>query len=234
MRQFLRPALVLAAAATAAAPADAAVTQVKPGVDGSYVQLEPRAPGVYGVELRGGRPGARDWEIGVGNWTSHSGTFNQGEYDWTANGGTQSFELTWLGSGLTMKVGGITVTDSGAGKGAPLVGDTLKIYLKGSSSLTLTELDGSPLGTSFSSPAAGEYFFWSNDNWGGDGFTARGTLSILNDGGSANGIEFKVGDFTPNPGVPEPTTWAMLIAGFGLVGLSMRRRRTDALPSVTA
>ena len=29
----------------------------------------------------------------------------------------------------------------------------------------------------------------------------------------------------PNPGVPEPATWAMLIAGFGLVGATMRRRR---------
>lgn len=28
------------------------------------------------------------------------------------------------------------------------------------------------------------------------------------------------------PGVPEPATWAMLIAGFGMVGVSMRRRRT--------
>jgi choice-of-anchor A domain-containing protein len=35
-------------------------------------------------------------------------------------------------------------------------------------------------------------------------------------------------------GVPEPATWAMLIAGFGLVGLAMRRRRPGALASVTA
>jgi len=28
--------------------------------------------------------------------------------------------------------------------------------------------------------------------------------------------------------VPEPATWAMLIAGFGLVGVSARRRRTLA------
>ena len=27
------------------------------------------------------------------------------------------------------------------------------------------------------------------------------------------------------PGVPEPATWAMLIAGFGLVGAAARRRR---------
>jgi len=32
--------------------------------------------------------------------------------------------------------------------------------------------------------------------------------------------------------VPEPATWAMLIAGFGMVGFSMRRRRT-ALDSVS-
>ncbi len=31
--------------------------------------------------------------------------------------------------------------------------------------------------------------------------------------------------FQAAPGVPEPQTWAMLIAGFGLVGASMRRRK---------
>jgi hypothetical protein len=35
------------------------------------------------------------------------------------------------------------------------------------------------------------------------------------------------------PGVPEPATWAMLITGFGMVGLSVRRRRTT-LGSVSA
>lgn len=30
---------------------------------------------------------------------------------------------------------------------------------------------------------------------------------------------------TPTAGVPEPATWAMMIAGFGLVGASLRRRR---------
>jgi hypothetical protein len=32
--------------------------------------------------------------------------------------------------------------------------------------------------------------------------------------------------------VPEPATWAMLIAGFGMVGFSVRRRR--AMASVSA
>lgn len=33
----------------------------------------------------------------------------------------------------------------------------------------------------------------------------------------------------PAPGVPEPSSWAMMIAGFGLVGASMRRRKSAAV-----
>jgi hypothetical protein len=36
---------------------------------------------------------------------------------------------------------------------------------------------------------------------------------------------FKGVAFAPTGGVPEPATWAMLIAGFGLVGVAARRRR---------
>ena len=34
----------------------------------------------------------------------------------------------------------------------------------------------------------------------------------------------------PAPSVPEPTSWAMMIAGFGTIGAALRRRRTDAAP----
>lgn len=39
--------------------------------------------------------------------------------------------------------------------------------------------------------------------------------------GTKNGI--------PNPGVPEPAAWAMMLAGFGLVGSAMRRRTKVAV-----
>jgi hypothetical protein len=33
-------------------------------------------------------------------------------------------------------------------------------------------------------------------------------------------------------GVPEPTTWAMLLLGFGAIGIGMRRRRSSMLPQL--
>jgi hypothetical protein len=35
----------------------------------------------------------------------------------------------------------------------------------------------------------------------------------------------------PPPGVPEPSTWAMLLAGFGLAGGALRRRLATPSPS---
>lgn len=35
-------------------------------------------------------------------------------------------------------------------------------------------------------------------------------------------------DPTPTPGIPEPATWAMMIAGFGMIGVTLRRRRLVA------
>jgi hypothetical protein len=212
--------------AVLATPASAASLVVN-GVDGTFTSLRPRNPGVYGVELRGGLPGAADWEIGVGNQTSVGGSFNQSDFDWAASPDPYAFNLSWTASGLSITVGGVTVTDAGNGRGAPLVGDTLRIGILRSASLTLDTLDGIAFNQSFGSGS--DLLFFSPTAWGGNGFTATGTLDITGGGRSANVIRFTVGDFAPNPAIPEPATWAMMIAGFGLVGASMRRRRMAAV-----
>jgi len=56
------------------------------------------------------------------------------------------------------------------------------------------------------------------------GFLGSGITSVT----VSSDVDFAVGDFYTTAaagGVPEPTTWAMMILGFGVVGASMRRKK---------
>ena len=64
------------------------------------------------------------------------------------------------------------------------------------------------------------------------GVLFSGTARSISFGGVANQIVFDdvtFGSDRPGmPAIPEPSTWALMIGGFGLVGAAMRRRRTIA------
>ena len=55
------------------------------------------------------------------------------------------------------------------------------------------------------------------------GLSPRQGIGLLGGAGGAHDLSdlFQPGVI---PGVPEPTTWSLLIGGFGLVGGAMRRR----------
>jgi hypothetical protein len=53
------------------------------------------------------------------------------------------------------------------------------------------------------------------------------TLNIQGTPGTQNGSLSGNVAFTAAAAVPEPGTWAMMLLGFGAIGFSMRRRRTE-------
>ena len=69
-------------------------------------------------------------------------------------------------------------------------------------------------------------------NWTAIGVLFGGTAKSLNFAGTAGATGFDnitFGSDNPGGGVPEPASWAMLIAGFGLVGAAARRRRSTVV-----
>jgi hypothetical protein len=181
--------------------------------------------GTYGVELRGGRTGAADWEIGAGPGTSRPGNFSQGEFNWGSYPGAHNFTLTWNAAGVSITVDGTTVTSAGA----PLLGNTLRVFSNRDAAVTFTSVDGFAPGAAGNidgfGPAENTVFFVTDDNWGGDGLTVTGTVDILGGGGSANLVLFSVGTTTLPVPVPEPATLALFGMGLAGLGLAARRRR---------
>lgn len=67
---------------------------------------------------------------------------------------------------------------------------------------------------------------WERGSFTFTGTGATETLRLASDIGGNAGIFFD--DVSVSAGVPEPSTWAIAIMGFGLMGAALRRRRTMA------
>ena len=88
-------------------------------------------------------------------------------------------------------------------------------------------------GRTFNVSAANDGSFGSGHNmaWktGGFSFTGTGsstTITLAAVTGGNGGVFFDKISVDSAGGVPEPATWALMIGGFGLMGVSLRRRRS--------
>ncbi len=55
----------------------------------------------------------------------------------------------------------------------------------------------------------------------------RGSGLIQAVAGNDDAGQLVITTFTPTPGIPEPSTWAVMILGFGLAGAALRRRASQ-------
>lgn len=62
--------------------------------------------------------------------------------------------------------------------------------------------------------------------------TIRNVAFTLNGGGITDLRQIRLDGFAATSAVPEPTTWAMMLVGFGAVGYSMRKRSARKLQLV--
>lgn len=83
---------------------------------------------------------------------------------------------------------------------------------------------GSPDGVS--ALVAGDTYYGLR--FSANGVDYKGYAGVTSDGSTINRI-----GYTPSD-VPEPATWALMIAGFGGVGMAMRRRRRQAPAAAVA
>jgi len=60
------------------------------------------------------------------------------------------------------------------------------------------------------------------------------TMAVRNVGSLAGTADFNVGQVSVPSAVPEPATWAMMLVGFGGLGMMLRKRKGDATSALSA
>ncbi len=235
MRKFLISALL----ASVAVPAQAAVVY-------HYDFDNPVSMGTgIGLSVVGDTLDVRTADAGAWNAAGWSGRYYRNA---TAGNPATKTELTFTGLGahnvvsMSFIVGLLDSWDSRNGAPSP---DNLDIFIDGVGVASLTAANASGSIWDFGGGSAiaqcvqadGHQFYcdtlvdWSK--------TFAHTGSTLTLGWQASGAGWQAGDdeswgidnikidYFTRGGIPEPAAWAMMLAGFGMIGGAMRRRKTS-------
>ncbi len=208
-------------------PLERAVGQVKAGTN--------KRRGLYTPNSFTGIP--TPVGTGVTQALTNSGALGGGNDNNFTSGAPIAFTFARVGNTVTYTVGSDTWSDTQSYYGQidafearirsndPTAGtptDSLAI-----TGLTLTDAvtTAQALGGLSAANGAVAIKLWSGLS--GD-FTLTGNYTFAWTGSQPTGArlasQFKLLDLPAAPGVPEPASWALMIAGFGFVGASMRRR----------
>lgn len=206
------------AALTIAAPAMAVTVPVSSyampnGGTGSYAYWDLAYNGsgstsTTGAALSGGTGDLTDGVIALGPWYAVENNSGTGPYvGWVGGGATLNPVITFNFTGSpTITSLSLHIDNSTAGG----------VYAPAS-----ILIDG--IGTAFTAPPSGT-IGWINIT--GLSLTGSSHTVQLN---QVSGNWVFVSEVTFGSDVPEPASWAMMIAGFGLVGGALRRRRMVAV-----
>jgi hypothetical protein len=133
--------------------------------------------------------------------------------------------VTLTGADLnTYSINGSTDNDAWVGAGKTNLAWTSTINLAAAANNLLTQSlisGGASIKSSAGTPAARSFTSYSTGR--------TGNVWIIGaDFKNTDGIDgFKITNILANAAVPEPATWGMMIAGFGLAGTALRRRKTN-------
>jgi len=130
-------------------------------------------------------------------------------------------------SGNSSGPANIVMTQTGGGTFS-LFGLDSAVYQVGAAPGTVT-LTGNVFGGGVVSTVLNIDGSW--DHYALSGFTNLTNLTFAADSGSFLTVGFGIDnlDLTGAPAVPEASTWAMMIIGFGMAGAALRRRQSTAV-----
>lgn len=109
----------------------------------------------------------------------------------------------------------------------------IELSLMGTGTVSFSLLDD--LGNIFTSDATGDFIYDLTNGQNKFAFQAVDGQSIaglsfnVTGGGVSSVSQVRIGQAAAAAAVPEPTTWAMALLGFGAIGFAMRRKRRPAL-----